>query len=92
MPNFFDRTIDKLRNSRIGPVVRLIEAHPRISAWLVLSIGMIVFLVIEAYDVGLRAGQWVALLIATILVAGTCILIITWDDGEDESGHTNDTV
>ena len=58
------------------------EAHPRLSAWIVLALGMVILLAIEARDVGLLAGQWIALIAATVAVAGLCIWIITWDDDE----------
>lgn len=61
------------------------EAHPRLTAWIVLALGMIILLAIEARDVGLLPGQWIALIVATALVAGACIWIITWDDDEEES-------
>lgn len=57
--------------------------HPRVAAWVVLSVGMIVLLVIEARNVGLLPGQWVALMAACVLVAGACVWIISWED-EDE--------
>lgn len=60
------------------------ETHPRLTAWIVLALGMIILLAIEARDVGLLAGQWIALIVATVLVAGACIWIITWDDDEEE--------
>lgn len=55
-------------------------AHPRLTAWIVLALGMIILLAIEARDVGLLIGQWIALVVAVTLVAGACIWIITWDD------------
>lgn len=58
------------------------EAHPRLTAWIALALGMIILLVIEARDVGLEFGQWIALFVATALVAGACIWIVTWDDGD----------
>lgn len=58
--------------------------HPRLAAWIVLSVGMIVLLVIEARDVGLLPGQWIALIAACVVVAGLCIWIISWEDGDDE--------
>lgn len=67
----------------IGPVIRVIETWPRLAAWVVLSVGCIALLVYEARDVGLTAGNWIALIIATIAVAGLCILIVSWED-EDE--------
>lgn len=67
----------------IGPVLRLIETWPRITAWIVLSLGCIALLVYEARDVGLSAGNWIALIVATIGVAGLCIWIVSWEDEED---------
>ena len=64
------------------PGVAWAEAHPRLSAWIVLALGMVILLAIEARDVGLLAGQWIALIAATVAVAGLCIWIITWDDDE----------
>lgn len=60
------------------------ETHPRVTAWIVLALGMVILLAIEARDVGLLPGQWIALIVATVLVAGACIWIITWDDDEEE--------
>ncbi len=67
----------------IGPVLRLIETWPRITAWIVLSLGCIALLIYEARDVGLSAGNWIALIVATIGVAGLCIWIVSWEDEED---------
>jgi hypothetical protein len=67
----------------IGPVIQLIETWPRITAWIVLSLGCIILLVYEARDVGLTTGNWISLIVATIAVAGLCIWIISWED-EDE--------
>lgn len=53
-----------------------ISRHPRISAWIALAVGMVIMLVIAARDVGLLPGQWVALVVTTILVAGLCVWII----------------
>jgi hypothetical protein len=66
------------------PIVRWAMVHPRLAAWIVLSVGMIVLLVIEARDVGLLPGQWLALMVACVLVAGACVWIISWED-EDEA-------
>jgi hypothetical protein len=85
MAEFFERTLDNLRQGRLGPVVAWVEEHPRLSAWFVLALGMVILLVIEAWDVGLLAHQWVALIVATVLVAGACIWIISWEDEEEET-------
>ena len=84
MTEFFKRTLENLRQGPLGPVVHWIEAHPRLSAWFVLALGMDVLLAIEARDVGLLPHQWAALLIASTLVAGACVWIISWEDGPSE--------
>ena len=66
------------------PLVQGAMTHPRLAAWIVLALGMVAFLVIEARDVGLLPGQWLALIVATVLVAGACIWIISWEDDQDE--------
>ncbi|MCE2472735.1 MAG: hypothetical protein J4G18_12720 [Anaerolineae bacterium] len=61
-----------------NPAVKWVLRHPRISAWVVLATGMVALLVHEARAVGLLPSQWVALIVATVLVAGACIWIISW--------------
>ncbi len=79
--------MEKLRQQPgIGPLINVIETWPRITAWIVLSVGCIVLLAYEARDVGLTTGNWIALIVATIVVAGLCIWIVSWeDDIEDTS-------
>ncbi len=69
----------------IGPAIRFADARPRLAAWIVLSVGIVVLLMIEARDVGLLIGQWLALIIASILVAGLCIWIVTWEDSDEKA-------
>lgn len=60
-----------------------IARHPRLTAWAVLAVGMVVILVWAARNVGLLPGQWAALIVATILLAGLCVWIIGWDNDEE---------
>jgi hypothetical protein len=64
---------------------QFVTQHPRLTAWLVLAVGMVVILVWSARDVGLLAGQWAALIVATIGLAGLCVWIIGWEDEEEEA-------
>ncbi|MEA3310416.1 MAG: hypothetical protein U9Q70_13040 [Chloroflexota bacterium] len=59
---------------------QLITAHPQLSSWLVLAIGMVAILVWSARDVNLLPGQWAALIIATIATAGLSVWIIGWEE------------
>lgn len=67
------------------PLVKWMLRHPRLAAWIVLSLGMVILLIIEARDVGLLPTQWAALVIATVLVAGACVWIISWEDEDEEA-------
>jgi hypothetical protein len=66
----------------MSKLVAFVQRHPRMTAWVVLSIGMVAILVWSARDVGLLPGQWAALIVATIGVAGLCVWIIGWEDEE----------
>ena len=61
-----------------------VRTHPRLAAWIVLALGMDLMVAYEARNVGLLPGQWVALLVATTLVAGLCVWIIGWEDDEED--------
>jgi len=66
------------------PIIDWAKAHPQLSAWLALAIGMVAIISYEARDVGLLPTQWTALIVATVLVAGLCVWIIGWDDDDEE--------
>ena len=61
-------------------------AHPKLTAWLALAIGMVIILIISARDVGLLWNQWLWMIVATIGLAGLCVWIIGWEDGEEDDG------
>ena len=63
------------------------KKHPFLAAWAVLAVAMVVLLVWEARSVGLLPGQWAALIVATVLVAGACVWIISWDSEEEDEGR-----
>ena len=64
-------------------VLKFADQRPRLAAWIVLSLGIVILLMVEARDVGLLIGQWVALIVASVLVAGLCIWIVTWEDSDE---------
>ncbi len=64
-------------------IKQFITEHPQWASWIVLSIGMVAILIWSARDVGLLAGQWVALSAATVATAGLAVWIIGWEDKED---------
>jgi|YNPNPStandDraft_1061719.scaffolds.fasta_scaffold07876_6 hypothetical protein len=64
-------------------LVAFVKRHPRLTSWFVLAIGMVIILIWSARDVGLLPGQWAALIVATIGLAGLCVWIIGWEDKEE---------
>ncbi len=53
--------------------------HPYLTAWLALAVAMVVVLLWAAKDAGLLPGQMAALVVTTILLAGACVWIISWE-------------
>jgi amino acid permease len=74
------------------PLIKWANTHPRLAAWILLASGMVILLVINARDVGLLATQWLALVIATVLVAGLCVWIISWEDTNAEDLRTTSEI
>ncbi|MBN1956520.1 MAG: hypothetical protein JW900_15930 [Anaerolineae bacterium] len=71
----------------MSSIVTFLKKHPRLTAWFVLAVGMVIILVVSARNVGLEARQWAALIVATIGLAGLCVWIIGWEDREDEEAE-----
>jgi hypothetical protein len=53
--------------------------HPILAAWGVLAVGMVAMLLYAAKDVALLPSQIAALIVATVLLAGACVWILTWE-------------
>lgn len=56
-----------------------VDRHPMLVAWAVLAVGMVAMLLYAARDVSLRTSQVGALVVATVLLAGACVWILTWE-------------
>jgi len=69
----------------MNPIRKAWNTHPNLISWLVLAIGMVVIVLIAARNVGFNAGQWAALILATIGLAGLCVWIVSWEDDKSES-------
>jgi hypothetical protein len=61
---------------------KLWNGHPNLLSWVALAVGMVVIVILAARNVGFLPGQWAALIAATIALAGLCVWIISWEDGE----------
>jgi hypothetical protein len=56
------------------------SGHPNLVSWAALAVGMVIVVVLSARSVGFAPGQWAAIIGATILLAGLCVWIISWED------------
>ncbi len=66
-------------------LVDLVKSHPMWAAWVALSIGMVAILLYTAKDVDLLPTQRLALVLATIGLAGACVWILSWDSDDEAS-------
>lgn len=53
--------------------------HPLLIAWSLLAAAMVAMLLYASRDVGLLPTQLLTLVVATILLAGACVWIISWE-------------
>lgn len=56
-----------------------VQKHPLIAGWIGLAIGMVVILLFTAKEVGLLPTQMAALVATTVVLAGLCVWIISWE-------------
>jgi hypothetical protein len=61
-----------------------VEKHPYLTVWMLLAVGMVAILLWAARDAGLLASQMATLIVATVLLAGACVWIISWEEGEED--------
>lgn len=60
-------------------IKRFWNTYPVLSNWIVLAVGMVIILYFSARHVGFLPNQWAALIGATIVLAGLCAWIISWE-------------
>ncbi len=60
-------------------LLNALRQHPMLVAWLILAVGMVAMLLYAAKDVALLPTQIAALIVATVLLAGACVWILTWE-------------
>ncbi len=60
MQNFLSSVNTRLNNIPVvRDLIRFADHRPRLAAWIVLSLGIVILLMFEARDVGLLIGQWI---------------------------------
>ncbi|MFQ6013822.1 MAG: hypothetical protein ACE5NP_00080 [Anaerolineae bacterium] len=61
---------------RLSTIRDFFEKRPRLAAWLILAVGMVIMLLLSSKDVDLLPSQRLALVVSTIVLAGLCVWII----------------
>lgn len=62
------------------PLRDFMARHPQLVNWVALAIGMVLILLWAARDVELLPSQRLAMVVATIGLAGVCVWILGWED------------
>lgn len=60
-------------------IKRFWNTHPILTNFIVLAVGMVIILYFSARHVGFLPDQWAALVGATLVLAGLCAWIISWE-------------
>jgi len=68
----------------VKPAIEWVKRHPYLTSWVVLAIGMVIMLLASSQHAGLLPSQLAFLVLMTILLAGACVWIITWDSDDEE--------
>jgi len=58
---------------------RFLDRHPMLVAWIVLAMGMVVIFLWASRDVMLLPMQRLALAVISVILAGVCVWIISWE-------------
>lgn len=61
-------------------IKRFFQQHPFMIAWILLAIGMVAILLWTSSDAHLLPKQLAFLVFTTILLAGACVWIISWEE------------
>jgi predicted tellurium resistance membrane protein TerC len=59
---------------------RFVQTHPFLVAWALLAVGMVAILLWTSNDAHLLPNQLAFLVFTTILLAGACVWIISWEE------------
>lgn len=63
----------------MASIKEFVEKHPLVAGWIGLAIGMVAILIFTAKDVGLLPNQMAVLVATTVVLAGLCVWIVSWE-------------
>lgn len=70
----------------------LTEKHPHLTAWVALAVGMVIILLAALREVALKPTQVGVLVVATVLLAGLCVWIISWEEDDGPGAESSQSV
>lgn len=63
----------------MSSLLQRLRAHPNLVAWFFLAVAMVAMVLYAGKDVGFLPLQTLALVVATVVLAGLCVWIINWE-------------
>jgi hypothetical protein len=72
--------VHEIEGNGMQNVKRLIERHPRLAAWLVLAIAMLIVFFITSANAPLAPTQQLTIAGALVGLAGLCVWIVFWEE------------
>jgi hypothetical protein len=63
----------------VSSLLQRLRAHPNLVAWVFLAVAMVAMVLYAGKDVGFLPLQTLALVVATVVLAGLCVWIINWE-------------
>jgi hypothetical protein len=67
------------KEGAVSSLLQRLREHPNLVTGLVLALAMVVMVLYASKDVGFLPLQTLALVIATVILAGLCVWIINWE-------------
>ena len=64
----------------MNSIKRFARIHPNLTAWAAMALGMVIILLVMSRGVDLMPGQMAVLIVSTVLLAGACVWIISWEN------------
>ena len=77
-----NRVLDYRRLPFAASLERAYVARPERTAWLVLTVGMEAMMTVFSWGTGLGFRQWIALAVATLVLAWLCVWIVFLEEEE----------
>ncbi|SRR6266542_1166941 len=76
------RHFDYRRLPLVSPVVAAYDRRPRLVAFVLMTVAMVAMMTVFSWQTGLAFRQWIALAVATVVLAWLCVLVTFLEEEE----------